>query len=155
MNAMDTTTRRDVIRGGFCMAAASALGGCITGKPAEAEQSLVTAEEDAVLDLWQGETDLAEANVYVQYLKDGQTRGYASLEKLEAAFEKVLREAQETTVTGDRPAVWSVYNMGYIVKTREAMFSIDLVHRRAVEFAPLLDFALITHNLGRLPCHGT
>ena len=34
MNAMDTTTRRDVIRGGFCMAAASALGGCITGKPA-------------------------------------------------------------------------------------------------------------------------
>ncbi|MBO4448902.1 MAG: MBL fold metallo-hydrolase [Kiritimatiellae bacterium] len=148
MNAMDTTTRRDVIRGGFCMAAASALGGCITGKPAEAEQSLVTAEEDAVLDLWQGETDLAEANVYVQYLKDGQTRGYASLEKLEAAFEKVLREAQETTVTGDRPAVWSVYNMGYIVKTREAMFSIDLVHRRAVEFAPLLDFALITHNHG-------
>ena len=72
---MDTITRREIIRGGASLAVASAFGGCITGKTAEAEQSLVTAEEDAVLDLWQGETDLAEANVYVQYLKDGQTRG--------------------------------------------------------------------------------
>ena len=38
--------------------------------------------------------------------------------------------------------------MGYIVKTREALFSVDLVHRRDVEFAPLLDFALVTHNHG-------
>ena len=36
--------------------------------------------------------------------------------------------------------------MGYIVKTREALFSIDLNHRRGTELAPLLDFALITHN---------
>ena len=51
-------------------------------------------------------------------------------------------------MTGDAPAVWSVYNMGYIVKTRRSLFSIDLVHRRDAEFAPLLDFALITHNHG-------
>jgi len=59
-----------------------------------------------------------------------------------------MREARETTVTGDAPAVWSVYNMGYVVKTRQSLFSIDLVHRRDTEFAPLLDFALITHNHG-------
>ena len=52
------------------------------------------------------------------------------------------------TVTGDVPAIWSVYNMGYIVKTRESLFSIDLNHRRGTEFAPMLDFALITHNHG-------
>ena len=100
--------------------------------------------EDA-LDVWQRETDLVKAEAFRDYLEDGETRGLASLEKLERAFEKVFREARETTV-GDTPAVWSVYNMGYIVKTRESLFSIDLHHRRALEFAPFLDFALITHN---------
>ena len=108
--------------------------------------SPVTAAEDAVLDKWQKETDLATSGLYGKYLRDGNTRGLASLEKLEVGFEKVMREAKETVVTDDAPAIWSVYNMGFIVKTRTAMFSIDLVHRRASEFAPLLDFALITHN---------
>jgi L-ascorbate metabolism protein UlaG (beta-lactamase superfamily) len=38
--------------------------------------------------------------------------------------------------------------MGLIVKTPKTMFSIDLHHRRAEDFAPFLDFALITHNHG-------
>ena len=97
------------------------------------------------LDLWQRETDQTSAKVYNQYFADGDTRGCVSLEKLEKAFEKVFREAQETKVEGT-PAVWSVYNMGYVVKTREALFTIDLVHRRALELAPMLDFALTTHN---------
>ena len=97
------------------------------------------------LDLWQRETDQTSPKAYNQYFRDGDTRGCVSLEKLDKAFEKVFREAQETKVEG-APAVWSVYNMGYVVKTREALFSIDLVHRRALELAPMLDFALITHN---------
>ena len=109
-------------------------------------KALVTSEEEVLLDQWQRETDLATSELYVKYWRDGDTRGLASLEKLEAAFDKVLREAKEVVVSGDVPAVWSVYNMGYIVKTRNAMFSIDLVHRRAKEIAPLLDFALVTHN---------
>ncbi len=103
--------------------------------------------EDAIA-VWDRETELVSPQDYGAYLQDGQTRGFASLEKLESAFEKVMREVKETVVTGDVPAVWSVYNMGYIVKTRKALFSIDLVHRRDVEFAPMLDFALITHNHG-------
>ena len=67
------------------------------------------------------------------------------LEKLEAGFENIVREVGKLSV-GDVPAVWSVYNMGYLVKTRESFFSIDLVHRRAAELAPFLDFALSTHN---------
>ena len=106
--------------------------------------SSASATRDA-LDLWQEETDQVEAETYGLYMRDGDTRGLASLEKLEAAFEKVYREALETKV--DKvPAVWSVYNMGYVVKTPGALFSIDLVHRRDVELAPHLDFALITHN---------
>ena len=36
--------------------------------------------------------------------------------------------------------------MGIVVKTAQALFSVDLQHRFAEELAPSLDFALITHN---------
>ena len=70
-----------------------------------------------------------------------------ALQRLDDAFDKVLAEVKSTVVS-DRPAVWLVYNMGVIVKTKEACFAIDLKHRKASEIAPLLDFALITHNPG-------
>ena len=69
------------------------------------------------------------------------------LERLEAAFDKIFREAQDTVVTDiNRPTIWYVYNMGLVIKTPKTLFSIDLHHRRAEEFAPFLNFALITHN---------
>ncbi len=147
--------RREFIKSAVCAAAipglfagrSSASGRTAGEKGGDAaRQSIVTPEENAMLDVWQSETDLATCDLYVKYLKDGNTRGLKSLERLERAFEKVLREAKTTVVEEGRLAVWSVYNMGFIVKTKETMFSIDLVHRRAVEFAPMLDFALITHN---------
>ena len=70
-----------------------------------------------------------------------------ALQRYEDAFDKVVAEIKATEVT-DRPAVWLVYNMGIIVKTPKSLFSVDLHHRRAEELAPLLDFALITHNHG-------
>ncbi len=101
----------------------------------------------AKIDKWEAETNRVTAQTYSAYRKDANTRGLMPLETIESGFEKVMREAKETKVTSV-PAVWSVYNMGYIVKTPKAMFSIDLVHRRAAEFAPLLDFMLVTHNHG-------
>ncbi len=150
------TDRREFIKAAACATAVPGfLAGCASVRQEGAASSvacslpsLVTAEENATLDLWQTETDLATSEMYGKYLRDGNTRGLKSLEKLEAAFEKVVREAKATVVSGDAPAVWSVYNMGYVVKTKEAMFSIDLVHRRSVELAPMLDFALVTHNHG-------
>lgn len=80
---------------------------------------------------------------------DATIRRLPALGWLEEAFEKVFREARETVIRDiDHPAVWYVYNMGLVVKTPRTLFSIDLRHRRAEEFAPLLDFALITHNHG-------
>ena len=101
----------------------------------------------AEIDLWQSETDLVSAETYRDYMRDGDTRSLASLEKLERAFERVVNEIDSTEITGT-PAVWSLYNMGYLVKTRESFFSIDLIHRRATELVDKLDFALITHNHG-------
>ena len=83
--------------------------------------------------------------VWSVYRAKGDTQGLAALAALDAAFTRVVKEIETTEVT-DRPAVWLIYNMGVIVKTREALFSIDLLHPRAVELAPKLDFALITHN---------
>ena len=76
-----------------------------------------------------------------------ETAKFAALKRLDEALGKILAEVKSTVVT-DKPAVWFVYNMGVVVKTREACFSIDLTHPRATELAPLLDFALITHNHG-------
>lgn len=99
------------------------------------------------LDVWQRETDAVKADVYRAYMTDGDTRALVSLEKLEQAFEKAVSEARAAKI-GGTPGVWSIYNMGYLVKTREALFAIDLVHRRALELAKELDFALVTHNHG-------
>ena len=102
-------------------------------------------KKEDFLDVWQRETDCVKAPVYCEYMKDGNTRNLASLEKLEQAFEKAVTEARAAKIT-DTPGVWSIYNMGYIVKTREAFFAIDLIHRRALELADELDFLLVTHD---------
>lgn len=102
---------------------------------------------DEFLDVWQRDTDCVKAEVYLKYMKDGNTRGLKSLEILENSFEKAIKEARSAEI-GDVPGVWSIYNMGYIVKTRKSFFAIDLIHRRGLELADELDFSLITHNHG-------
>lgn len=154
--AMNTTRRQFIGIG----AAATLGGGCATtvyppappqcqaGQKPESSAAVATQSRPRdLIDVWQAETDLTTSETYGKYMRDGNVRGLASLEKLEAAFKKVYKEALETKVD-KTPAVWSVYNMGYIVKSPNALFSIDLVHRREVEFAKHLDFALVTHNHG-------
>lgn len=112
---------------------------------AAAGNGLWAGADDDALDVWQRDTDEVKPEVYRQYMADGKTRALVSLEKLEHAFEKALAEAREAAI-GAVPGVWSIYNMGYLVKTREAFFAIDLIHRRGPELAGELDFALVTHN---------
>ncbi len=79
---------------------------------------------------------------------DARLAAYAAhpgLRRYDEAFDKVFAEVQATPVTG-LPAVWLVYNMGLVVKTPKTTFAIDLAHRQGVRMAPLLDFALVTHN---------
>ena len=141
--------RREFAKG--CVAAASAMA---LGQ-VRAQKHAPTGDPD--LDGRQDEIDATTPQGFKAYWTPGtQLPGeqlaelvarFPVLGRLEAAFDKVFREAKETVVTDiDRPAIWYVYNMGLVVKTPKTMFSIDLHHRRAEEFAPLLDFALITHN---------
>ena len=136
---MNNISRKDFLQTATLTTGAM-LAGCATSRPP------ANPDED-FLDVGQRETDLVQPEVYHAYLKDGDTRDLVSLEKLERGFAKAFEEIKTVEVK-DVPAVWMIYNMGVVVKTRESLFSIDLVHRRALDLAPMLDFALITHNHG-------
>ena len=150
------TTRRDFLFGGAAAVATSAaLPSVATSAlaPAGAQFASVPVRrseerQSVLITKWDEATEAVSPKNYCAYLRDGDTRGYKALMANALAFEKVMREVKSTVVTGDVPAIWSVYNMGYIVKTRKSLFSIDLNHRRGTEFAPILDFALVTHNHG-------
>ena len=135
-------------RGEFLKAAGSAAILAAAGDSFGGETVIGATVDYAAL---QAEIDEVTPQDFKAYLGGewdwfGLTRK-AALQRLDDAFDKVLAEVKSTVVT-DKPAVWLVYNMGVIVKTKESCFSIDLKHRKAPEIAPLLDFALITHNHG-------
>ena len=151
MKLTDMIARREFLKGAAAFAAMppfAALAGGMSSGVLDASVSFNRSEKcrDELIDSWNAATGLVKPKDYFSYMRDGDTRGLKALAALEHSFDKVMREAKETVVKGDAPAVWSVYNMGYVVKTRESLFSIDLVHRRAPELAKMLDFALITHN---------
>ena len=148
---MKDINRREFSKGFVAAASAAAIG------RAWAQKHEPTG--DAELDRRQSEIDALEPGDFKRYLGAGSelsaerlalyVEKFPALGRLEAAFANVLREVKETAVTDiDHPAIWYVYNMGLVVKTPKTLFSIDLNHRRAEELAPMLDFALITHNHG-------
>ena len=72
------------------------------------------------------------------------------------AFDRVAEQLVRTKVEGDRPAIWYLYNMGLVVKTKSCTFGIDICHRKAPALAQHLDFLLTTHNHGdhyNMPLH--
>lgn len=131
--------RRDFLRSIAATSAAVAL-------PAPASTLVPTADREVL----QGEIDEVPAQMFAAYLRGEESsascaREYPAVARLDATLARVMHDAKEAVV-GDRPAVWLVYNMGVIVKTRQSLFSIDLCHAHAHEFADALDFAVITHN---------
>ena len=131
------------------------VGGAGAALAAALPGASLTPRED--LDAIQKEIDGIQPKEYADYRDASPTLSAAereaayarwpALRRYDAGFEKAVREARETKV-GEVPAVWYVYNMGVLVKTREAFFSIDLCHRMAPAIADELDFAIISHNHG-------
>ena len=64
------------------------------------------------------------------------------------ALDKLLAEIPATKVKKGEVAVWQLYNMGYVIKTKTQCFGIDLYHKYAEKLVPMIDFLLITHNHG-------
>ena len=153
MMLTDMIARREFLKGAAAFAALPPLA-ALAGEGASgvfdksAPFNRSEKRRDELIDSWNAATGLVKPKDYFSYMRDGDTRGLKALAALEHSFDKVMREAKETVVKGDAPAVWSVYNMGYVVKTRESLFTIDIKHRRDEELVPSLDFALVTHNHG-------
>ena len=112
--------RREFTKGCVAAASAMALGRVCAQKHAPTG--------DADLDARQDEIDAITPQDFKAYWTPGtQLPGdrlaelvarFPVLGRLEAAFDKVFREAQETVVEDiDHPAIWYVYNMGFVVKT--------------------------------------
>ena len=72
--------------------------------------------------------------------------GNPVLKFYDASLERILADIPATQVKPGTVAIWYLYNMGFVIKTPESCFGVDLHHRNAVRFAPLLDFLAVTHN---------
>lgn len=67
------------------------------------------------------------------------------LECYDYAFDRVLEGLGEPAPAKGEIFIWHVYNMGYVVRTYNQTFAIDVFHRRAAELEPYIDFYLSTH----------
>ena len=152
-------TRRNFIGTGLAVTTAMALKGGEATPPKDGNLVPEGGEAFGNLDAIQKEIDAVTPQDYATFRDAGPDMPAAErdavfarlpgLARYDRAFDKVFAEVQATTVApGARPAVWYVYNMGFVIKSAERLFSIDLCHRQGPKFAPLLDFALITHNHG-------
>ena len=86
---------------------------------------------------------------WAQYESLTDKKDIAAAEKTGAMYfyreaaRKVLKEVKSTKVKQGSVVMWSLYNMGYIVKTPSHTFAMDLRHMHADEFAACVDFVMI------------
>jgi hypothetical protein len=70
---------------------------------------------------------------------------YLALSYLRTATHHTIQDIRKTHVK-QGAVVWHLYNMGYVFKTPNACFGIDLHFRNAEDLTEDLDFLLITHS---------
>ena len=145
-NAVAGLDRRDFLKGATATFAAGMARPFKAEEGAGCDLLLLQKEIDAVPGVEFRKFSLAGPAMTVEE-RDAMYAKWPVLRRYDDAFAKAVREAKDAVVTdASRPAVWYVYNMGVLVKTPKAFFSIDLCHRLAPTIADDLDFAIITHN---------
>lgn len=109
-------------------------------------------ERDKAFELIQGYADICSDTYFKNYLKSLDDAA-GNMEKYDpiltcyrTSFDKVFKEVSNTLVENGSSVVWMLYNMGYIVKTPNGCFGIDICHRYAEKLEPYLDFLCVTHN---------
>ena len=68
------------------------------------------------------------------------------LDYYDHALDRLLSDIPATTVRAGNAVVWYLYNLGFVIKTPDVCFGVDLHHRRAEKLEPYLDFLITTHN---------
>lgn len=62
------------------------------------------------------------------------------------AVDRILAQMQADIVPEGEVHCWLLYNLGYVFKTSQSCFGLDISHRRGCELVPFLDFTVVTHN---------
>jgi len=112
----------------------------------------LNAERLALLTRFESFSDNFPPSLFSQYLKNSDQGStdmeftYPILYAYRDGFDKVLQEVNNQTVDNGSVAIWTLYNMGYIIKTPSTTFGIDIDHRWAEQLEPHLDFLCVTHN---------
>ena len=119
-------------------------------KKSEVRESLIRMLQNGI--------DVVDADTYGEYARrylgseaeklEVSEEAKPLLHFYEASFDKVLSELETEKAPDGGLVLWHIYNMGYIVKSGNGCFGIDIHHRRAELLAPYLDFLLITHAHG-------
>jgi L-ascorbate metabolism protein UlaG (beta-lactamase superfamily) len=78
-------------------------------------------------------------------LADQMEREHPGLNYLSGAIGAAIKDIRATQVRKGL-VVWHLYNMGYVFKTPQGCFGIDLSFRGAEQLAESLDFVLVTHE---------
>lgn len=81
--------------------------------------------------------------MFEAFKKEGAYGDEPAFRAYKESLAKVMAEAEGTE---DVPAAWLVYNNGYLMKSGELLFSLDISHPDLVDYVSKLDFAMITHN---------
>lgn len=103
-------------------------------------------------DAIQGYADHCSSTYFNNYLKslDASAENTEKYDHIltcyRMSFDKVLKEVESTQVESGTTVIWMLYNMGYVIKTSQGCFGVDLCHRYAEKLEPYLDFMCVTHN---------
>ena len=115
----------------------------------------VTPERRAAMAEMQKYADSFTHTLFNEYLgttpgteKEKALEGWGLMRFYNLALEKLLKEIPATKVEKGQVVMWQLYNMGYVVKTENQCFGIDLYHKHVEKLAPMIDFLLITHKHG-------
>ena len=76
----------------------------------------------------------------------GKKTSNPALKFYDQSIDRLLQDIPATTVAPGTVVIWYLYNMGFVIKTPDTCFGIDIHHRHAVKLEPLLDFIATTHN---------
>ncbi len=111
------------------------------------KKGTVGAERQKLLDAFQAVVDKTPKAVFDGFDDDpAQKTDNPVLKYYDMSLERLLRDIPAEKVQPGSVAIWYLYNMGFVVKTPDACFGVDIHHRNAVKLEPLLDFLLVTHN---------
>jgi Beta-lactamase superfamily domain len=111
------------------------------------------AERRKRLDIIQSSADKLTHERYKQYMQSWGKENISSesfehdplLVYLNKSWDEAVADIRKTKVEKG-VAVWYMYNMGYVFKTFDACFAVDLKFKGAERLADELDFLLVTHK---------